>query len=189
MPENKRVLILASSSPRRKELIRKITDDFITKQPVCEEITDGEPQFVAETNAVRKGRAADGDFVVACDTLVACDGKIYGKPSGEIDAVGMIKELSGKTHTVISGVYVRFDKEETVFCDKSFVTFKNLTEEEIVSYIKNFRPLDKAGAYGLQDGVVVEKYSGSRDNIIGLPTEKLREILRKYVYVKEESDN
>lgn len=189
MLDKKQILTLASSSPRRKELIRKITDNFTVTEPVCEEIADGEPHFIAETNATRKGRAADGDFVVACDTVVACDGVIYGKPMDEIRAVGMLKALNGRTHTVISGVYVRAEKEETVFCDESFVTFRTLTDEEIVSYVKKYRPLDKAGAYGLQDGVVVSEFSGSYDNIVGLPTEKLREVLRKYVYVKEESDN
>ena len=124
-------LILASSSPRRRSLLHKITDAFSIKDPICEEITDGDPQTVAETNAVLKGRAVDGDFVLACDTVVAMDGRIFGKPQDESHAVEMLSALNGKTHLVISGVYVRFHGQETVFSDKTEVTFKNLTEEKM----------------------------------------------------------
>jgi septum formation protein len=181
-------LILASTSPRRKDLISKITDDFVTREPLCDEIDGGAPQYVAETNATRKGRSVAGGFVAACDTLVALDGKIFGKPHTKEAAVAMLKELNGKTHEVFSGVYVRFHGEETVFTEKSAVTFKILTDAQITDYVEKFLPLDKAGSYGIQDNVIVDNYTGSLDNIIGLPTEKLREILRKYIYVKEESN-
>lgn len=181
-------LVLASSSPRRKELLHKITDDFSVAEPCCCEISVGEPQFVAQNNAVAKGRAVSADFVVACDTIVFSGGIIFGKPSDKSDAVAMLKSLRGKTHSVLSAVYVRFFSDETVFSDVSSVTMKPLSDEEIVSYVNKFLPLDKAGSYGIQDGVAVLSYSGSFDNIVGLPTEKLREVLRKYIYVKEECD-
>ncbi len=184
-----KTLILASSSPRRKELLHKITDNFVIVNPSCEEIDAGTPHFVAETNAVRKGRAVDGEFVLACDTLVSLDGVIYGKPKTERRAIDMIKVLNGKEHIVTSGVYVRCGTEETAFTVDSHVVFKKLTDEEIVSYVKKYRPLDKAGSYGIQDGIIVDRYEGSPDNIIGLPTERVREVLGKYTYVKEESNN
>ncbi len=184
-----KTLILASSSPRRKELLHKITDDFVIENPSCEEINAGTPQFVAQTNAVLKGRAVDGDFVLACDTLVSLDGVIYGKPKTENRAIEMIKLLNGRKHVVTSGVYVRFCDEETTFTVNSDVVFKNLTDEEIADYVVRYKPLDKAGSYGIQDGIIVESYAGSLDNIIGLPTERVREILGKYTYVKEEGNN
>lgn len=177
-------MILASTSPRRKTLLHKITDDFCVREPICDEIADGKPQVVAEVNAARKGRAVEGDFVIACDTVVALDDVIYGKPRDESHAVEMLKALSGKTHSVISGVYVRYHGEETIFSDETKVTFKPLSEGEIRRYVRLYRPLDKAGAYGLQDGVVVEKYEGSPDNVIGLPTERLREVLKRYVVLR-----
>lgn len=181
-------LILASSSPRRKELLHKITDNFIIREPLCDEINNGAPQHVAESNALLKGRAVCGDFVLACDTVVCMDNIIYGKPNNEKCAFSMLSVLNGKTHSVITGVYVRYFDTEIVFSDKSDVNVKRLTENEIYDYIKKYNPLDKAGSYGIQDGIVVQNFTGSLDNIIGLPTEKLREILRKFTDVKEENN-
>ena len=172
-------LILASSSPRRRELLQKITRDFVVVNPVCEEISVGDPIYIAETNATLKGRAVQGEFVLACDTLVAMNGKIYGKPHTVENAVAMLRELVGKTHEVVSGVYVRYRGQERIFHDCSFVTFYPLTEEQIVRYVREYSPLDKAGSYGLQDGVVVESFRGSSDNVIGLPTEKIEEVLKE----------
>ena len=181
-------LILASSSPRRKELLHKITDNFTIREPLCTETDLGTPQHVAESNALLKGKAVCGDFVVACDTVVCMDNVIYGKPHDENHAFEMLSSLSGKAHFVITGVYVRYFDTEIVFSDKSCVNVKHLEEHEIRDYINSFKPLDKAGSYGIQDGIIVEKYTGSLDNIIGLPTEKLREILRKFTNVKEENN-
>lgn len=181
-------LILASSSPRRKELLHKITDDFIVSVPTCEETEIGSPEFVAEKNATIKGKNTIGDFVVACDTVVALDGTIYGKPLNESKAVDMLSSLSEKTHSVFSGVYVRYFDKEITFTEKSDVTIKPLSEADIKDYVEKFNPLDKAGSYGLQDGVIVKSFVGSKDNIIGLPTEKLREILRNFINVKEDSN-
>ena len=169
--------------------MHKITDSFVSESPVCDELEEGDPLFVATENALRKGRAIDARFVLACDTLVALDGVVYGKPADEEDAMRMLRALSGKTHEVISACYVRHDGVETTFADVSFVTFKHLSDDELRYYVRTFDPLDKAGSYGIQDGFVVDKYEGSLDNIIGLPTEKLREILRNYVQVKEKRDH
>ena len=162
------VLVLASSSPRRKELLHKITDDFIVRSPSCEEIETGDPVSVAIKNATLKGRATEGNFVLACDTVVELDGVIYGKPEDNEDAKRMLSALSGKTHCVISGYYVRYGEDENEGYDRSEVTFFDLTDEDIDNYVKKFRPLDKAGSYGIQDGVIVKKYDGSLDNIMKL---------------------
>ena len=182
---NEFTLILASASPRRRELLHKITDDFVIQVPYCEEINLGAPEYVASENATLKGRSLKGNFVLACDTLVALDGEIFGKPHDHDDAVRMLKKLSNRTHDVISGVYVRYGSEEIVYSEKSKVTFHLLTDNDIDTYIRKFQPFDKAGSYGIQDGMIIKDFVGSFDNVMGLPTESLREILRKYVYVKE----
>ena len=171
--------VLASSSPRRKELLKKVISDFSVFVPDVSETETGTPDKIAYENALRKGRAAEGERVIACDTLVALDGVIYGKPHTEQKAKEMLSALSGKTHEVLSGLYVRIGKKEFISVEKSEVTFRDLTQEEIERYVAEYKPLDKAGAYGIQDGAVVLSYSGSYDNIVGLPTEKLRKILEE----------
>lgn len=186
---NKDTLILASSSPRRKGLLSKITDNFIIQSPTGEEKSEGTPTEVVTSNALSKGRSIKGNFVLACDTVVAYKNTIYGKPHDYEDACNTLKFLSNKTHSVYTGVYVRHDEEETVFFDESSVTFKKLSDEDVIYYVDNYNPLDKAGSYGIQDGIIIAGYEGSYDNIMGLPTEKLREILKRYIYVKEERND
>ncbi len=169
--------ILASSSPRRKELLKKVISDFSVIVPDVTESEEGTPEEIAKNNAQKKGRAVHGENVIACDTLVAFGGKIYGKPYTAENAVKMLTELSGKTHEVISGLYVRIGEKEYLSAEKSAVTFFNLSSEKIKEYVEKYKPFDKAGAYGIQDGFVVRSFSGSYDNIVGLPTEKLTEIL------------
>ncbi len=171
--------VLASSSPRRKELLKKLVSDFSVVVPSVEEKETGTPEEIARENAVLKGRAVPGERVIACDTLVALDGRIFGKPHSEEEAKEMLSSLSGKTHEVISGLYVRTKGKESISVERSFVAFRSLTKEQIDRYVKEFCPLDKAGAYGIQDGFVVESYEGSYDNIVGLPTEKLKNVLEE----------
>lgn len=179
-------VILASSSPRRRELLLKLTD-FIVENPVADEISAGEPEFVAATNAKLKGRSVktECDVIIACDTVVALDGKIYGKPYTKENAVEMLRILRGRTHEVISGVYVKIDGEEIVFTEKSYVDIKNMTDSEIEKYVSEYLPLDKAGAYGIQDGEVVEKFDGDYDNIVGLPLYRIKRIFVEKGYAKE----
>ena len=157
--------------------MKKVVSDFCVIIPDAEETEEGTPEEIAKTNAQRKGRAVEGENVIACDTLVALDGKIYGKPHTAEKAEKMLAELSGKTHEVISGLYVRINDKEYLSAERSTVTFYDLSPEKIKEYVEKYRPLDKAGAYGIQDGFVVRSYAGSYDNIVGLPTEKLKEIL------------
>lgn len=169
--------ILASSSPRRKELLKKIISDFSVINPDVPEAETGTPEEIARENAIRKGRSVQGERVIACDTVVALNGIVYGKPHTEEKAVEMLTALSGRTHEVLSGLYVRIGQKEYISVERSEVTFRSLTKERILEYVSACRPLDKAGAYGIQDGYVVLSYKGSYDNIVGLPTERLQEIL------------
>ena len=171
--------VLASSSPRRKELLKTIVSDFSVVVPDVSEAETGTPEEIAKENAVRKGRAVPGEVVIACDTIVAYDGVVYGKPHTAEKAVEMLTALSGKTHEVLSGLYVRIKNKEHISVERSEVTFRTLTPEQIQEYVTEYRPFDKAGAYGIQDGYVVLSYRGSYDNIVGLPTEKLKQILEE----------
>lgn len=167
--------------------MHKITDNFQIIEPNVQEIEVGDPKENALQNAIIKGKSIkiDTNGILACDTLVALDGVIYGKPKTKEKACEMLKKLSGKTHSVFSGVYIKIEDKEFTFTEESKVKFKDLSEEEITLYVEKFSPLDKAGAYGIQDNVIVESYLGSYDNIMGLPTEKIREILREYIDVKD----
>lgn len=161
--------------------------DFTVVAPIAEELSVGEPKTVAERNAVLKGRSIKEkcDVVVACDTVVCLDGIIYGKPDTKEKAKEMLRALSGRTHEVISGVYLRFQNEEISFYERSEVGIKELSEEDIERYVSDFSPLDKAGAYGIQDGEVVEYFVGDYDNIVGLPLNRIRKIFVEKGYAKE----
>ncbi len=173
-------IILASTSPRRKEILGAICPNFEVVAPNAEEINDGEPAEVALINAVLKGRSVktDCDLLIACDTLVTLDGVIYGKPHTEENAAAMLKTLQGKTHTVIGGVYLRVKGIEYAYTVESRVKIKKLDESEIISYVKSRQPLDKAGAYGIQDGAVTEGFEGDYNNIVGLPTDRIKTVIR-----------
>lgn len=183
----KKMLILASSSPRRKMLLHKITDDFEIIEPNVEEKEAGDPSQSAQNNAIIKGKSIKNDALglIACDTIVALDGVIYGKPKTKQKACEMLKKLSGSTHSVFSGVYIKIADKEFAFTEESFVKIKELSQEEIEFYVEKYSPLDKAGAYGIQDNFLVETYTGDYDNIMGLPTNRIREILREYINVKD----
>lgn len=174
-------VLLCSASPRRRELLHKLVRSFdVTKSDSEERSSYLRPHLRVMDLAREKGRSvmvSSDALVIASDTLVYRGGKYYGKPKDASDAARMLRELSGVTHQVYTGVYLRFKGKETLFYDKASVTFVPLSEEEILRYIEQYAPLDKAGAYGVQDGVVVKRYKGSFDTIMGLPTEKLGIIL------------
>ncbi len=177
-------VILASASPRRRDILEDMGLEFA----ICptdvdeEEIVDPLPSMLVKKLALAKARAL-GDAncdktVISADTVVYLD-KLYGKPRDREHAIKMIGELSGKWHSVYTGVCVKCGKKEIVFFAKSRVKFKNLTLEQIEKYVDECSPLDKAGAYGIQDEQIVEKYKGSYTNIVGLPKEKLAKVLSK----------
>ena len=179
------MLILASNSPRRKELLSMLGYEFVVIASDCDETTNiTEPSELVKELSLRKAKAidfCDDDIVIGSDTVVAIDGKILGKPVDEDDAAKMLRLLSGKTHTVYTGVTVLQDNTEiteSISCD---VTFKEMTETEILNYIKTGEPMDKAGAYAVQGkgSAFVEKLNGDYFAVVGFPCCYINKILNK----------
>ena len=179
-------VILASGSPRRRELLGKMGISFEIDVPDVDEAVDGRPEEMVAVLAERKARAVaerrKTGMIVAADTLVALDNRALGKPTDEKDAVEMLRALSGRTHDVFTGVCV-LDAESgrcMVSAVRTGVCFRAISEEEIAAYVATGEPMDKAGAYAIQGGAgaFVIGYEGSRTNVIGLPVERLGEMLR-----------
>lgn len=189
---NGKRVILASKSPRRKELLSLICDSF---EIIPADIDESVPQNVAAEEAAeyistKKAFAIDSeDVIIACDTVVIVDGKILGKPSDRQNGFEMLSELSGKTHSVISGVCIRYKGESVSFSQKSLVTFYELTDEEINDYLDSGEPFDKAGGYGIQGlgSLLVKEFSGDFFNIVGLPVARLRRSLSELLSKAEEN--
>jgi len=181
-------IILASKSPRRQELLRLMDVDFrIVLKDVDESYPDNlSPEEIAVYIAEKKARAFDEDvndeIVLTADTIVAIDGMILGKPEDADQAAEMLGMLSGKVHRVVTGVCLLYKHKYNLFHDVSEVFFRKLTEEEIRFYVDKYQPLDKAGAYGIQEwiGLIgIERINGSYTNVVGLPTEKLYQQLKR----------
>lgn len=173
------VVVLASSSPRRKELLHNLLDDFIILPNDAPEIKGGaKPSKVVMTNALNKAMAYQGEgLVISADTIVYMDKRFYLKPKSKQEAFDMLKNLSGRTHYVYTGVCLIQGDKTALFYEKSEVKLKKLSDNDIWYYIESQNPLDKAGAYGIQDNFVVDTYKGSYSNIMGLPLEKLETAL------------
>ena len=174
-------IILASVSPRRKEILARLIQDFEIVAPLTKEIELDTPEKTALENSIRKARSierGEGQVVIACDTIVAKDNKIFHKPVSRQNAIEMLEELKGVWHKVYSGVTV-VGQSQTSFVEVSRVKIKNLSRKQIEEYVDNYKPYDKAGSYAIQDGVVAERYKGDYDNIVGLPLTKLQKILRE----------
>lgn len=173
-------LLLASASPRRRELLAPLCP-FEVEISRFEEVGEGSAEEVVLANARGKALEVLGRFpdrrVLGADTAVALDGMILGKPKDAKDAERMLRSLSGRTHSVLTGVCLadRYGVKERVVETK--VLFKELSEKTIKSYVLSGAPLDKAGAYGIQDGVVVKSYEGSYTNVMGLPVKTVEEML------------
>jgi len=180
-------IILASASPRRHAFLKDMHLDFkIQLKPVeeiypkdlkREEITDFLAKLKAEpfTNTLQ-----DNDILITSDTIVWLDDKAIGKPKDEGDAFNMIKSLSNKTHEVVTSICFTLKTEQRIANTITKVTFKALTDEEIWYYVKHFKPLDKAGAYGIQEwigAIAITSIEGSYNNVVGLPTHLLYETL------------
>ena len=179
-------IVLASKSPRRKEILSMVTSDFEVRVSDADETVDSSidifdvPKHLAEikANAVSYN---NGEIIIGCDTIVISpDNEIMGKPKDKNDAIRMLKKLSGTTHYVVSGIAIR--NENTVVSDKVItkVTMRELTNSEISSYVNRFNPTDKAGAYGIQEmaGAFVSGIEGDFYNVVGLPLCRLCELLR-----------
>lgn len=178
-------VVLASNSPRRRELLRLIFDEFDIIPAQGEEIIPegAEPEDVSRLLAIAKCREVaasnPGALIIGCDTTVISGGEILGKPADAQDAARMLRLLSGSTHQVVSGVCVSLYGREESFSVSTDVTFRALTDEEIDAYIATGEPMDKAGAYGIQEkgGLLVSRLEGDFFNVVGLPVEQLAERL------------
>lgn len=178
------MIILASQSPRRQELLKLITNDFEIK---VSNVDESLPSGISPKNAVlylSKIKAEpfknDSDIIIGADTVVALDGKILGKPKNEENAREILRFLSGKAHSVFTGVTVIKGDIAKSFAVETKVKFFDLTDEEIDEYIKTGESADKAGAYGIQGygSLLVEKIDGDYFNVVGLPVSRLaRELL------------
>lgn len=179
------MIVLASASPRRRALLEQIGCTFCVETSEAEELTEGEPSKLVLYNARekaravvkrRKARGVEELPVVAADTLVALDGKVYGKPRDAAEAKAMLRALAGKEHSVITGL-VLIDRgriyEET---SETRVCFSPMTETEIEDYVATGEPLDKAGSYAVQGraALYIERIEGSYSNVVGLPLHVLR---------------
>lgn len=179
-------IILASGSPRRRELLGAMGYEFAILAPDVDENVQGRARDIVGVLAERKGRAAaglchDGEIVIAADTLVSLDERPRGKPKSDGEAAAMLRALSGRSHEVYTGLCVIDTAAGTMSVDVECtrVTFRPLSDEEIAAYVATGEPRDKAGAYAIQGGAAafVSGYDGSYNNVIGLPTEKLAERL------------
>lgn len=192
-------LILASGSPRRKEILENMGFSFTVKTFGCgEELEEGTAaQDAAGILAKRKALAAfeklsesgKEDFaVVGSDTVVAIDGEILGKPKNKRDAVCMLLKLSGKTHSVYTGVCVKSSGYEEVFVNETKVEFYPLTEDMCVRYVETGEPMDKAGAYGIQGlgSAFVKKIDGDFFSVMGLPAAQTARALKRAGVVSKE---
>ena len=184
-------IILASNSPRRKELLAGIGIDFEVR--VLQNIDESYPadlpiQDTAEYISKKKAAAyreqlADDELVITADTIVVVDDEVMGKPADEQDASSMLHKLSGKTHQVITGVTLTTKERQQSFSVLTDVTFKQLSDEEIDYYITHYHPMDKAGAYGIQEWIGyigVTGLNGSYFNVMGLPVQRIYEALKTY---------
>lgn len=176
------MIILASASPRRQELLKFAAAEFeICPADVDETLpNDIPPESSAEFLAAKKAAAAakshEFDTVIGCDTVVICDGEIMGKPANINDARRMLRKLSGKVHCVITGVCIIANGRQKSFSECTEVEFYELSDKEIDDYVNTGDPMDKAGAYGIQtEGcVLVKRISGDFFNVVGLPVARLK---------------
>lgn len=188
MSELAEPFILASKSPRRRELLQNIGAEFCVKTVDVEELGFFDPlEKLPERNALLKASAvADSEtasWVLGADTMIIFDGRAIGKPRDLSDAFKMLESFSGRTHAVISGMALvnRAQDEVILWSEKSLVTFKTLAQQIIREYLDKVEVLDKAGAYAIQEhgDMIVECFTGELENIIGLPMKKLQQILKK----------
>lgn len=180
-------IILASASPRRRELLADIFDEF---ECIATDVDETLPEGIAaedcaEYLAVKKASSVDSDnsLIIGCDTTVVFDGKVFGKPRDKSEAKEMLMALSGEKHLVITGVCLCFNGKKHSFSEITEVEFYPLDEKEIDEYILTGLPMDKAGAYGIQDkGLLPAKcICGDYFNVVGLPTARLKREIKSFI--------
>lgn len=185
-------IILASNSPRRRELLGGLGYTYEVR--VLDGIDESYPKtlkgcevaaYISRVKAdAYRATMADDEVIITADTIVCLDDKVLGKPTDEAEAMAMLRSLSGRTHQVYTGVTIVAAEKSSTFVSRSDVTFAMLSEEEILHYVVNYRPMDKAGAYGIQEWigyVGVERIEGSYFNVMGLPVQRLYVELKKYI--------
>ena len=183
-------IILASQSPRRRELLHLAEIDFdvivadtdesyptdLSFEEIAIHIAKNKALAVAHQNKIDK-------IILAADTIVICDGQVIGKPINEEDAVNIISKLSGNKHSVITGVYMFQKTREIFFADVTEVNFHNLTQTQIKYYVNKYKPFDKAGAYAIQEwigAVGIKNINGDFYNVMGLPISRVIEALQQF---------
>ena len=184
-------IILASNSPRRKELLAGLDVAFEVR--VLKGIDESYPadlptkqiaQYISQKKAAAyRNTIASDELVITADTIVVLGDEVMGKPKDEADACRMLRELSGKTHQVITGVTLTTTEKQYSFSVETDVTFKEFSEEEIVYYVKKYQPMDKAGSYGIQEWIGyigVTSLQGSYFNVMGLPVQRIYEALKNF---------
>ncbi len=182
-------ILLASQSPRRKELLSQLGFEFETLSLECDEVfpenlpAEAVAGYLSELKANSYGTLEKDEILITADTVVVLNGEILGKPKGEADAKVMLQKLSGKIHQVYTGITVKNSEKKITITDVANVEFDAITNSECEFYIKNYLPLDKAGSYGIQDWLgmaKIKKIEGSFYTIMGLPTHLLYSILNDF---------
>lgn len=184
-------IILASSSPRRRELMHYITDDFDVCTTNEDEILPEnlDPYYAAEYLSLKKAAAASKhhpeNIVIGCDTVIILNGKIIGKPKDSVNAFNILRAISGKQHDVVTGCTIICKGKIYSFSQKTSVMFYNISDNEIEEYIASGEPFDKAGGYGIQGkgALFIKGIEGDYYNVMGLPiaalAKKLKEVIKE----------
>ena len=183
-------VILASASPRRRELLAGLDVDFEEKtlpdvdESFPQDMQGGDiPMYITLKKAdAYRHMMSDDELIITADTIVWLDGKALGKPADADEAREMIHDMAGKTHSVYTGVTITTKSEQRSFVAQSNVTFSQLTDEEVDYYVERYKPMDKAGAYGAQEWIGyigMENIEGSYFNVMGLPVQRLYTELKK----------
>jgi len=192
MPDKEPKIILASSSPRRAELLRTVGIEFeiaasqVQERPHTDEAPADYITRLARAKAIGIARQREQGLVIGADTIVVLDGKILGKPADELEAGRMLRGLAGRWHAVMTGVALIdvATRQEVADFDKTLVRFGQMSEQEIEWYIKSGEPMDKAGGYGIQGlaGLFVEEIAGNYFNVVGLPLPLVYRLARRLGY-------
>lgn len=178
-------IVLASNSSRRIDLLKKIAESFTVVPPDINETIDKSPFILPLSLSLQKAENVlqkETGIIIAADTVVSLDNKIFGKPKDFSSAVNTLKILSGHTHMVLTGVCIALNSIRLLTLEKTFVTFNKLTIQQIEQYIEKFKPYDKAGSYGIQDNFpLVSSIKGDYDNVVGLPVNSVRKLLNEFL--------
>jgi len=182
-------IILASQSPRRKELLSLLDLEFTVEVKSIDEIfpkdlnTSKVAEYLAELKASAFTNIKDDQVIITADTVVILNDTILGKPKDKAEATEMLHRLSNRSHEVITGVCLKSAQKTSTFSSSTKVYFRDLTDTEIDYYIENYKPYDKAGSYGIQEwigAIGITKIEGSYFNVVGLPIQELNEQLKKF---------